>query len=124
MTRANGAAVADTLSILTAEPRGPALLQDIWLIETLAHFDREVIPERRMHGDHQVEQDHFEQPGILLRSITPCQQQVLFENTVRAIGASCLEVRRRHVDNCAKADPAYGVGIARALGLVDAGSPG
>src|SRR5712692_6850161 len=30
--------------------RGPALLQDIWLIEKLAHFDREVIPERRMHA--------------------------------------------------------------------------
>jgi hypothetical protein len=30
--------------------RGPALLQDIWLIEKLAHFDREVIPERCMHA--------------------------------------------------------------------------
>jgi len=29
---------------------GPALLQDIWLLEKLAHFDREVIPERRMHA--------------------------------------------------------------------------
>ena len=27
---------------------GPALRQDIWLIEKLAHFNREVIPERRM----------------------------------------------------------------------------
>ena len=33
-----------------AGPRGPALLQDIWLTETMAHFDREVIPERRMHA--------------------------------------------------------------------------
>ncbi|HEY4164659.1 MAG TPA: catalase, partial [Dongiaceae bacterium] len=38
------------LNIETAGPRGPALLQDIWLIEKLAHFDREVIPERRMHA--------------------------------------------------------------------------
>jgi catalase len=30
--------------------RGRALLQDIWLIEKLAHFDREVIPERRMRA--------------------------------------------------------------------------
>jgi catalase len=30
--------------------RDPALLQDIWLIEKMAHFDREVIPERRMHA--------------------------------------------------------------------------
>ena len=26
------------------------MLQDPWLIEKLAHFDREVIPERRMHA--------------------------------------------------------------------------
>jgi catalase len=35
---------------MTAGPRGPALLQNIWLIEKLAHFDREVIPGRRMHS--------------------------------------------------------------------------
>jgi catalase len=35
---------------MTAGPRGPSLLQDIWLIEKLAQFDREVIPERRMHA--------------------------------------------------------------------------
>ncbi|RRN65936.1 catalase [Caulobacter sp. 602-1] len=49
-TRANGAPVADNVNIETAGPRGPALLQDIWLLEKLAHFDREVIPERRMHA--------------------------------------------------------------------------
>jgi catalase len=42
--------VVDNIDIQTAGPRGPALLQDIWLIEKLAHFDREVIPERRMHA--------------------------------------------------------------------------
>src|ERR1700757_3008491 len=50
MSHAAGAPVADNLNIMTAGPRGPALLQDIWLIEKLAHFDREVIPERRMHA--------------------------------------------------------------------------
>jgi catalase len=50
LTHATGAPVADNQNILTAGPRGPALLQDIWLIEKLAHFDREVIPERRMHA--------------------------------------------------------------------------
>jgi catalase len=35
---------------MTAKSRGPALLQDVWLIEKLAHFNREVIPERRMHA--------------------------------------------------------------------------
>src|SRR5690606_11706411 len=50
MTHASGAPVGDNLNILTAGPRGPALLQDIWLIDKLAHFDREVIPEPRMHA--------------------------------------------------------------------------
>ncbi|AGI22837.1 hypothetical protein H681_04785 [Pseudomonas sp. ATCC 13867] len=50
LTHATGAPVADNLNTMTAGPRGPALLQDIWLIEKLAHFDREVIPERRMHA--------------------------------------------------------------------------
>ena len=35
---------------MTAGPRGPLLLQDVWFLEKLAHFDREVIPERRMHA--------------------------------------------------------------------------
>jgi len=50
LTHATGAPVSDNLNIQTAGPRGPTLLQDIWLIEKLAHFDREVIPERRMHA--------------------------------------------------------------------------
>src|SRR6202047_3701150 len=49
-TNATGAPVPDNTNILTAGRRGPALLQDIWLIEKLAHFDREFIPERRMHA--------------------------------------------------------------------------
>src|SRR5271165_4752291 len=46
-TNASGAPVPDNTNILTAGRRGPALLQEISLIEKLAHFDREVIPERR-----------------------------------------------------------------------------
>ncbi|WP_017523010.1 catalase [Pusillimonas noertemannii] len=50
LTTAAGAPVADNQNTKTAGPRGPALLEDVWLIEKLAHFDREVIPERRMHA--------------------------------------------------------------------------
>ncbi|WP_433700848.1 catalase [Nocardiopsis sp. CA-288880] len=50
LTTANGAPVADNQNSLTAGPRGPMLLQDLWFLEKLAHFDREVIPERRMHA--------------------------------------------------------------------------
>jgi catalase len=51
LTTAAGAPVADNHNSMTAGPRGPVLLQDFWLIEKLAHFDREVIPERRMHAN-------------------------------------------------------------------------
>ena len=50
LTTAFGAPVADDDNTMTAGPRGPALLQDVWFLEKLAHFDREVIPERRMHA--------------------------------------------------------------------------
>ena len=50
LTSANGAPVVDNQNSLTAGARGPVLLQDVWLLEKLAHFDREVIPERRMHA--------------------------------------------------------------------------
>ncbi len=69
------------------------------------------------HWDHRVDEDYFEQPGILFRKMTPAQQQVLFENTARALGDARDEVKRRHVGNCSMADPAYGAGVAAALGF-------
>ncbi|QWT21598.1 catalase [Bacillus sp. NP157] len=50
LTTVFGAPVVDDDNTMTAGPRGPALLQDVWFLEKLAHFDREVIPERRMHA--------------------------------------------------------------------------
>lgn len=50
LTTVAGAPVADNQNTKTAGPRGPVLLEDVWYLEKLAHFDREVIPERRMHA--------------------------------------------------------------------------
>lgn len=50
LTTGSGAPVANNNDSMTAGPRGPMLLQDVWFLEKLAHFDREVIPERRMHA--------------------------------------------------------------------------
>ncbi len=50
LTNEVGAPVAQNEHSLTAGPRGPVVLQDVWLMEKLGHFDREVIPERRMHA--------------------------------------------------------------------------
>ncbi|MBQ2814228.1 MAG: catalase, partial [Akkermansia sp.] len=50
LTTAAGAPVADNNNSLTAGPRGPQLMQDVWYFEKMGHFNREVIPERRMHA--------------------------------------------------------------------------
>lgn len=50
LTTSAGAPVGDNQNSLTAGKRGPVMMQDVWLMEKLAHFDREVIPERRMHA--------------------------------------------------------------------------
>ncbi|MCD6187429.1 MAG: catalase [Desulfuromusa sp.] len=50
LTTNGGAPVTDNNHVMTAGPRGPMLLQDVWFQEKLASFDREVIPERRMHA--------------------------------------------------------------------------
>lgn len=67
--------------------------------------------------DHRVDDDHYEQPGALFRLMSPAQQQALFDNTARAMGDAPLAIKQRHVGNCLKADPNYGAGVARALGL-------
>ncbi|MGI6004658.1 MAG: catalase [Christensenellales bacterium] len=50
LTTAAGAPVVDNTNSVTAGERGGMMLQNPWFIEKLAHFDREVIPERRMHA--------------------------------------------------------------------------
>ena len=50
LTSVSGCPIANNQDSLTAGPRGPMLLQDVWYLEKMAHFDREVIPERRMHA--------------------------------------------------------------------------
>ena len=59
LTHENGAPVPDNTNSLTAGKHGPILLEDAWLIEKLAHFDREVIPERRMHAKGSGAYGHF-----------------------------------------------------------------
>jgi catalase len=50
LTTAAGIPVPDNQTSLTAGERGPTLLQDHFLIEKLAHFNRERIPERVVHA--------------------------------------------------------------------------
>lgn len=50
LTTGHGCPVGNKLASLTAGERGPILLQDITLIDEMAHFDRERIPERVVHA--------------------------------------------------------------------------
>nr|WP_306306675.1 catalase [Pseudomonas citronellolis] len=67
------------------------------------------------HWDHREDQDYFSQPGALFRLMTFEQQQALFDNTARSIQGASAQTKQRHIDNCSKADPAYGAGVASAI---------
>ena len=61
--------------------------------------------------------DYYTQPGMLFRAMTADQQRVLCENTARNMGDSTLQIKHRHINNCYQADPEYGKGVAKALGI-------
>ena len=67
--------------------------------------------------DHREDTDYYSQSGDLFRLMTPEQQQILFENTARSVGGASVDIQKRHISNCLQADPAYGEGVAKALGL-------
>ncbi|AJR26983.1 MULTISPECIES: catalase [unclassified Sphingobium] len=79
-------------------------------------------PPLRISGDaahwnyREDDDDYFTQPRKLFRQMTPAQQQHLFDNTARALGDAPGFIKQRHVDNCMRCDPAYGAGVAAALG--------
>ena len=50
MTTESGHPVSNNQNSLTAGPRGPMLMQDFALIEKMAHFNRERVPERVVHA--------------------------------------------------------------------------
>lgn len=60
LTSESGAPVVDNQNSQTAGAMGPILLQDHHLIEKLAHFDRERIPERVVHARGSGAYGYFE----------------------------------------------------------------
>lgn len=57
------------------------------------------------------------QPRALFNLMSAEQKQLLFDNTARQIGGAEEFIQARHIVNCYKVDPAYGRGVADALGL-------
>ncbi len=79
-------------------------------------------PTLALHGDasawdHRVDEDYYSQPGNLFRLLTDEKKQLLFNNTAAEVGQAQKFIQVRHIRNCYKADPAYGEGVAKALGL-------
>ncbi|MBU7592287.1 catalase KatA [Metabacillus halosaccharovorans] len=60
LTTSWGAPVGDNQNSMTAGNRGPTLLQDVHLLEKLAHFNRERVPERVVHAKGAGAHGYFE----------------------------------------------------------------
>jgi catalase len=69
------------------------------------------------HWNHREDTDYYSQPRALFQLMKPGQQQALFDNTARAMGDAPRMVKLRHIRNCLACDPAYGAGVAKALGI-------
>ncbi len=80
-------------------------------------------PPLRITGDakfwdyHEDDHDYFEQPRRLFVLMSDDQKTALFENTARAMGDAEEFIKFRHIRNCSACDPAYGAGVAAALGI-------
>ncbi len=78
-------------------------------------------PPLALHGDadrwnfRDDDADYFTQPGDLFRLMTADKQQLLFENTARAIAGVPEHIVQKHISHCTQADPAYGAGVAAAI---------
>ena len=60
LTTSWGAPVGDNQNSMTAGSRGPVLIQDVHLLEKLAHFNRERVPERVVHAKGAGAHGYFE----------------------------------------------------------------
>jgi len=67
--------------------------------------------------DHREDNDYYSQPGNLFRLMNSEQKEALFNNTASSVGGASVDVQKRHIANCLKADSSYGSGVAKALGI-------
>jgi catalase len=69
------------------------------------------------HWDQREDTDYYSQTAALFHLLTDDKKKLLFENTACSVGGAPREIQLRHIGNCLKADPAYGKGVAEALGI-------
>jgi len=79
-------------------------------------------PPLKISGDadrynHRDGNDDYSQPGALFRLMTPDAQQRLVGNIARHMGGVPREIQLRQLCHFFRADPAYGAGVAKELGI-------
>src|SRR5579872_397901 len=67
--------------------------------------------------NHRDEGDYYTQPGNLFRLMPKDTQQRLISNIVGSLGQASRHIQELQVTHFYKADPAYGEGIGKSLGL-------
>jgi catalase len=67
--------------------------------------------------DHREGNDDYGQAGALFRLMSNAQQALLMDNLTGAMTGVPEDIQRRQLAHFAKADPAYGAGVAARLGL-------
>lgn len=87
-----------------------------------AQQDRFAEPPLALSGpvgryDHRAGNDDYSQAGALFRLMSPDERRRLFGNIAAAMTGVPETIQRRQIAHFAKADPAYGAGVAAALGL-------
>ena len=87
--------------------------------------DRFNEPPLPLHGDaarydHREGNDDYSQPGALFRLMSDDQKRQLMDNIAEAMTGVPEDIQRRQIGHFAKADPAYGAGVAERLGLTAA----
>jgi catalase len=68
--------------------------------------------------DHRIGNDDYTQAGNLFRLMKPDQKKQLIENIVNAMKPAPRYIQERQLEHFYKADPEYGKGVAKGLGLL------
>jgi catalase len=67
--------------------------------------------------NHRLDNDYYSQPGNLFRLMPVDAKKRLISNIVGSLSNAPREIQERQVRHFFKADPAYGEGVAKGLGL-------
>jgi catalase len=67
--------------------------------------------------DHRTDSDYYTQPGNLFRLMTADAKERLIGNIVGSLKQVPQRIQKLQVQHFYKADPAYGTGVAKGLGL-------